>query len=278
MLQTNFENKDKNKQEKRLKDLIERVCFASKTGRELIQDTISRGVDIQMSDEMGGVSGAFRAKENKIFLNQHCSDNELLTVLVHEARHSQQNIFAYENENSFYSAVAITRAKEADATAYQCQAAFEMATLEYEAFEDLVLMKPEIMKPFLDTIQKKEGMNKARQVAFKHWYDSDLSRNTYDQRVLTCLEYGDIKGKKIISGKQLSDEVAPYVEADFFYQKDANRMSQEIINKANEIEKKNVGFCSADRFYSIQKDGSIKPPKMRVDLFELNILKSIKSR
>ncbi|MCQ2965310.1 MAG: hypothetical protein MJ250_01040 [Alphaproteobacteria bacterium] len=277
MLQTDFENIDKVKQDKRLGDLIERVCFASKTGRELIQDAISRGIDFQMSDEIGSASGAFRAKENRIYLNQHCSDNELLTVLVHEARHSQQNIFAYEKENSFYSAVAITRAKEADATAYQCQAAFEMATLEYEAFEDMVLIKPEIMNPFLESVRKNEGVDKARSVAFEHWYDSDLSRDAYDQRVLTCLQYGDIQGKKMISGKQLSSQIAPYINADFFCQKNACKMSQEIIDKANEIEKKNVGICSADRFYAVQKDGSIKPPKDYSSIINLNTLKSIRS-
>lgn len=276
MLQDSFEKN--NKQEKRLVDLLERVCFASKTGRELIQDAISRGVNFQMSDELGSVSGAFRAKENKIYLNQNCSDNELLTVLVHEARHSQQKAFAYEKENSFYSAVAITRAKEADATAYQCQAAFEMAAFEYEAFEDLMLIKPEIMNPFLESVRNKEGMDKAKNIAFRHWYDSSETRDTYDRRVLMCLKYEDIKGKKVISGKQLSDAIAPYVDADFFCQQQANKMSQKIIDQANEIEKKNVGICSADRFFAVQKDGSVKPPKNDKQSISINLLKSKRYR
>ncbi|MCQ2914209.1 MAG: hypothetical protein MJ247_03340 [Alphaproteobacteria bacterium] len=264
MLQDVFLDKKEQKNQARMNDLIERVCDASKTGKTLLEDAKAHDVKFLFSDSLGCVDGCYKADKNTILINEDRPDEQLLTTLVHEARHAQQKVFAYEPENSLYSAVAITRAKEADATAYQCAAAFEMRGLELDAYLDFAQLNPEIMDAYVD--YAKDNKDKALCEAFKHWYDTDVTLQTYDSRVLTCLEFGDFGGNKDVKNTDLCKNIAPYMDPEFFNSKEALTISDKTEKRVRDFEEKSGKKVSTSRFYIDKGNGVVKNPENNVGL------------
>ena len=77
--------KERQQDELRCQSLIDRVCKSSPIGKKLIENALSNGVKIRMSDEIDAL-GTYSNESKEIQLNKESDDNTLLSTLVHECR------------------------------------------------------------------------------------------------------------------------------------------------------------------------------------------------
>ena len=145
--------KEKQQDEIRCQSLIDRVCKTSPIGKKLIENALSNGVKIRMSDEIDAL-GTYNNESKEIQLNKEFEDDTLLSTLVHECRHSEQTIQFGSPHYSMYTSIAIVRAKEADAMAHQCAAAYQMRRTEVDAFLDFSTRHPGMMLAYQNEMEK----------------------------------------------------------------------------------------------------------------------------
>ena len=271
--------KQKQQDDLRCQSLIDRVCKASPIGKKLIENALSNGVKIRMSDEIDAL-GTYSNESKEIQLNKEFDDNTLLSTLVHECRHAEQTIQFGSPHYSMYTSVAIVRAKEADAMAHQCAATYQMRRTEVDAFLDFSTRHPGIMLAYQNEMEQSKDMNKALNKAFKAWYDDAKYVAKYDDKTLLCMSGGSssLKAyKTTLSAEQLANAVCmkdgkPYVEPAFFNSRQATTVTEIQAHKAAKIEKNHFrNFfrfgeipTSADYFYVRQQNGTVLQPKSNI--------------
>ena len=271
--------KEKRQDELRCQSLIDRVCKASPIGKKLIENALSNGVKIRMSDETDAI-GSYNNESKEIQLNKRFEDDTLLSTLVHECRHAEQTIRFGSPHYSIYTSVAIVRAKEADAMAHQCAAAYQMRHTEAGAFADFSVRHTGMMSAYQNEMAQSKDMDKALNKAFKAWYGNEKYVAKYDDTTLMCMSGGSasLKAyKTTLTGEQLAQAVCmkdgkPYVEPAFFNSKEATTVTETQAYKAATIEKNHFRNLfrfgeiptSADYFYVRQQNGPVLKPKRRI--------------
>lgn len=259
--------------EKRVERLIARICKSSPTGKKIVESAIERGVCIGIDGGSGATLGSYTPSMKYVSLCEKASDAQLLSTIVHECRHSEQNPIR-DHSYSVYSNVAEVRAVEADAMATECAAVYQMRKAEPETYDVFCKRHGGMMQAYEQSFAADKDAEKARGEAFKAWYDHAEYVEKYDRSVVDFMAMGMLYSgayKKEITPKQLADEIG-YVDAAFFDSARANTVSEKTAQETAKVERAHVRHAlklfgkskiktSADYFYVRSADGKVEPPK-----------------
>ena len=124
-------------EEGRLQDLMKLVREHSPVGAAVLEEA---GDCKLFFYEMYGAAGAYYRGLNAIALNPHCSDAQLFSTLVHEARHASQR-YADPKNPDMQTQIQLNRAKEADAMAFECAAAFDARNTYPDAWDTFAVIR-----------------------------------------------------------------------------------------------------------------------------------------
>lgn len=259
----------------RVEKLVARICKASPLGKKIVESAIERGVSIGIDGDKGNCLGCYVPSMKYVSLDEKASDAKLISTIVHECRHSEQNPMR-DHSYSVYSNVAEVRALEADAMAHECAAVYQMRKAEPATYAAFCERHGGMMKAYEASFEHDKDMTKAKSEAFKAWYDHAEYVENYDKSVIDFMEMGKLYSgayKKEITPKQLSEEFG-YVDEAFFASARANTVSEKTATNAAKVERAHVRHVlklfnrskiktSADYFYVRGTDGKVEPPKRR---------------
>ena len=259
----------------RVEKLVARICKASPLGKKIVESAIERGISIGIDGDKGNCLGCYVPSMKYVSLDEKASDAKLISTIVHECRHSEQNPMR-DHSYSVYSNVAEVRALEADAMAHECAAVYQMRKAEPDTYAAFCDRHGGMMKAYEASFEKDKNADKAKSEAFKAWYDHASYVENYDRSVVDFMEMGKLYSgayKKEITPKQLSEEFG-YVDGAFFDSARANTVSEKTATNAAKVERAHVRHVlklfnrskiktSADYFYVRGTDGKVEPPKRR---------------
>ncbi len=265
----------------RVEKLIARICKASPLGKKIVESAIERGVSIGIDGDKGNCLGCYVPSMKYVSLDEKASDAKLISTIVHECRHSEQNPMR-DHSYSVYSNVAEVRALEADAMAHECAAVYQMRKAEPDTYAAFCDRHGGMMKAYEASFEKDKNADKAKSEAFKAWYDHASYVENYDRSVVDFMEMGKLYSgayKKEITPKQLSEEFG-YVDEAFFASARANTVSERTAKNTAAVERGHIRHAlklfgrskiktSADYFYVRTADGKVEPPKRRQSDFAI---------
>ena len=171
----------------RAERLIRTVSDCSETGAVVLNEAFARGYVCVFFDELGTCSGTCFHDKKLLALNPQRFDAELAATLVHEARHAIQSAPELSADKNIRSLLVAQRAAEADATAFECVAAYEMREKVPEAWNRFRAVHPKIAA----TCSKTETPSLGE--AFKAWYDDASYAALYDKDVVSFLRASENK-------------------------------------------------------------------------------------
>ena len=176
-----IERREKEREE-RVKKLIDRVSKSSPIGKRIIESAIERGISIGIDGDKGNSLGSYIPSMKYVSLNEKAKDEQLLSTIVHECRHSEQKP---ERDMSYtmYAAIGETRAMEADAMAHECASVYQMRKAEPETYKLFCNRHGGIMQAYEASFEKDKDETKAKAEAFKAWYDHAEYVELYDRSV-----------------------------------------------------------------------------------------------
>ena len=96
-----FQDRSADQSEMRMKNLMRRVCESSQIGAETLSEATARGCKYVFSDELGSCLGTYFREKKLVALNPKCSDADLASTLVHEARHAVQRLLCFRRKKAF---------------------------------------------------------------------------------------------------------------------------------------------------------------------------------
>lgn len=257
----------------RVEKLIARICKSSPLGKKMVESAIERGVCIGIDGDKGMALGSYTPSMKYVSLSDKATDAQLLSTIVHECRHSEQNP-VHDHSYSVYSNIAEVRAVEADAMAHECAAVYQMRKAEPETYDVFCKRHGGMMRAYEQSFVADKDENKAKAEAFKAWYDHAEYVENYDRAVVDFMGMGMLYSgayKKEIAPKQLADEIG-YVDAGFFASARANTVSEKTATETAKVERGHVRHAlklfgkskiktSADYFYVRSADGKVEAPK-----------------
>ena len=168
--------------------VINTIARGTKIGKTILEKAAENGYSIHMAN-MTGAAGTCDSRKKMIVLNPNFSEDVLISSLVHEARHAEQDKNAtwtgargsFEMETD----LMLSRAKEADAQAIAAAACFEIQanTGDSEPLDAMRVTDPHIVEPMLEVVPRDSSAvtDKMIQAAFKGWYDGDETVETYEK-------------------------------------------------------------------------------------------------
>lgn len=254
-------------EEERIADIL-KIAESCPTGKKVLDDARERHsrLKIRMVPGMKHMGG-YNSRGRTISLNPSFCDEKLVTTLIHEASHSLQDEDIFERAN-LKSMIMATRACEADASAHEAAAAFEIGGKVRDCFAE---NHSQILKAYENEISLRGNPNSALAEAFKSWYDNKSYVALYDDRVLAYARKKDYvrPGTAFSADRILKAAVSPdkdgkrYIEdsASFLYEQRFLTLSRKTAFKG-----RYTGFLCSDKSltecYSERKDGSIASPKV----------------
>ncbi|MGN0904228.1 MAG: DUF6782 family putative metallopeptidase [Alphaproteobacteria bacterium] len=223
----------------RLERLLNTVSQYSPTGRALIEEARKKGAKFSLSDELpSGTLGCCNASSGEILLNAAQPDAFLLTTLVHEARHSVQEL-PFSADYSVGTALKLNRAREADAVAWQAVAAYELKDAVPEAaaaFEKQHFRTAWNCNRWMDQGDR----DKALCSSFRAWYADVSYVNGYDASLLKRTKAGlfffsgmsrDLKDTEIV------EKICPYAGGEDLSSSHMATLSEETAQEGAKIQK-----------------------------------------
>lgn len=256
-------------EKKRMEGLIDRVMRASPTGKKVIEEAMDRGVTFQFNKEIGGnCIGVYNRRKNTVTVSPLFKDAALLSVLVHEARHSAQTVLP-DYRSDMKSCILVNRSNEADAMATESVAICEMKEAEPQAFELFQMCHPEPLSPCLKEFEKSGDVSKSMFAAFKGWFGDKPYVTEYDKTNVDILcKASKISGayKKELSGEEIANNIPgingkSYIDPSFFSTKQALfiREDEAVVAAAAERKRKSTLFhklqaTSMDKMFIIKKE------------------------
>lgn len=168
--------------------IINTIARGSKIGRSLLESAAADGYKIKM-EYMSDAAAAVSSESKVIFLNPSFPEETLISSMVHEARHAQQDKNAtWTGKRGDFTPEAdlmLSRAKEADAQAAAAAACFEIwaATGNSGPFTEMKQTDPLIVGP-LESAAKDSGKvvtGEMMRAAFNGWYDNESMVEIYEK-------------------------------------------------------------------------------------------------
>ena len=177
----------------RIRRLMDTARQNSPTAAKVINTAFAYGCGFNFN-RLDKCQGAYDPVCNMVYLNPARSDEELLTTLVHESRHSLQPKDFKNAQNNIRTNLQWTRATEADAMAHECAAAFEMGAVLPKVWDSFKQKHAGIASSYEAAIQSGD-QNKALNEAFKAWHDDAKYVAIYDTETIDRLSYLSGRGQ-----------------------------------------------------------------------------------
>ena len=166
--------------------VINTIARGTEIGKTILEKAAENGYAIHMAN-MTGAAGACDSRSKSIILNPSFSEDTLISSLVHEARHAEQDknatwtgergVFTMETE------LMLSRAKEADAQAIAAAACFEIQvnTEDSGPLDAMREIDSHIVEPLMMAAESRTVTEKMIQAAFKGWYDGEATVEEYEK-------------------------------------------------------------------------------------------------
>lgn len=216
--QIDLKLKGSKQEQRRLSHLVNEIAKHSPLGRSILENAAGQGYELCFELQPG--SAGFCCSSDKIIaLNPMYSDNTLISTLVHEGRHAQQN--AHEiprefGECTLKSEIMLTRAMEADAQAAAAMAALEIRgnTNESGVWDSFQGKCPHIARSLPENLTKYqinyepfEPTPDLMRRAFEGWYKSASSLAGYEQGyIVAVMEYAAEQDKSLPYSKEYTSK------------------------------------------------------------------------
>ncbi len=253
----------------RLNDLLETVARHSPAGRALIEEARKKGAKFSLSNgPVSGTPGGWNASSGTILLNAAQSDAVLLTTLVHEARHAVQKL-PLSPDYSVGTALKLNRAREADATAWQAVAAYELKEAVPEAAEAFEKTHP-LAARCCGGWMKQGERDKALRSSFAAWYADDSFVSAHDASLLETKKvelffFSDMS--RDVENTEIVKKLCPYAEGEDFSSPFMAALSEKNAREAAKIQKAadwmhlrfNRAPSITDYYVNSEKGGRLKP-------------------
>ena len=193
----------------RIRRLMDTARQNSPTAAKIINTAFAYGCGFNFS-RLDKCQGAYDASCNMVLLNPARSDEELLTTLVHESRHSLQPKDFKNAQNNIRTNLQWTRATEADAMAHECAAAFEMRSALPAVWDKFKEKHAGIAASYEKSIEGGDR-NKALNEAFKAWHDNAGYVAIYDGETIDRLSFFCDRGKAVCQNDIPPEEIGKRV-------------------------------------------------------------------
>lgn len=270
-----FQDRSADQSEMRMKNLMRRVCESSQIGAETLSEATARGCKYVFSDELGSCLGTYFREKKLVALNPKCSDADLASTLVHEARHAVQKAPLLSTEKSICSLLTGWRAAEADAMAFECAAVYEMRNIYPEAWFNFKYSHKNVALAYSRTEKEPSEGKTPLGEAFKAWFDDASYVARYDREALNFLEDNmhragwsflrdDVSGKNIALNLCRSGS-SPYLpDTDFLDSKRALTVGEDIALRCRRVADDALltygrKDLSLTRLFVRSYDGSVRP-------------------
>lgn len=268
---------DQTPQEKRrMENLIRRTEKASPIAADILKQAREKGVTFRFSSELSGAFGAYSFYRNEVVLSPHYPDEDLMTTLVHEGRHSLQEL-RRESSQNLKTAIVVNRAQEADAYAFQTAAAFEMKKTAPRAYAAFLYKYPDLMWGYEKEFYKNRRVSDGLSGAFKEWFNYEGVEN-YDERTVEFMKLARTQRgayRQNLNGEEVAAKICRYkgrgyLQDGFLSSRKALTVSEEIAVRSDLAERDHIRHTllpakqtSADLFYVRRADGRTALPKRR---------------
>ena len=193
----------------RMRRLMDTARRNSPTAAKIINSAFAYGCGFNFSP-LDKCQGAYDASRNMVLLNPARSDEELLTALVHESRHSLQPKDFKNAQNNIRTNLQWTRATEADAMAHECAAAYEMRSALPAVWDKFKEKHAGIAGAYEKTIENGDR-NKALNEAFKAWHDNAKYVAIYDGETIDRLTFFCMRSRAVPQGDIPPEEIGKRV-------------------------------------------------------------------
>ena len=220
----------------RIRRLMDTARQNSPTAAKVIDTAFACGCGFNF-DRLDKCQGAYDAARNMVFLNPDRSDEELLTTLVHESRHSLQPKDFKNAQYNIRTNLQWTRATEADAMAHECAAAFEMRSALPRVWDKFKEKHAGIAASYEKTIGNGD-QNKALNEAFKAWHDDAKYVAIYDRETIDRLSFLAMRSRAVPENDVPAGEIGKricrkdgrsYLEAGFMASDRALTVDRETV-------------------------------------------------
>lgn len=204
MLRDSFSSNGADNSMDRMRRLMETAKKNSPTAARTINYAFAYGCGFNFQD-IDKAYGAYDKSNNMVYLNPKYSDEELLSTLVHECRHALQPKGFENRANNIRTNLQWTRATEADATAHECAAAYEMKNDLPQVWNNFKKGHAEVAAAYEAAADKRD---KALGEAFKAWHDDLKYVSKYDKNTLDHLSfYVGRAGTNFLKGSIPAEEI-----------------------------------------------------------------------
>lgn len=225
-------------QKNRLSHIVNTVAKGSPFGKKILQDACDAGYSLAM-EHMFGALGACEPEHKKIMLNPSMPNEDLVSTLVHEARHAQQDIRApwlTERGNSeFATELKLYRAAEADAEVAAVAACYEIKqntgnNAPYSASADRDAL---IVSAFAAQAGSSTKVTSAMlRAAFNGWFEDQPITEEYERSYLVdemnaVVKSGDfskMKGNQSLSSRQIVETYCTDADGNCYWSTDPDVM------------------------------------------------------
>lgn len=260
---------DSQEQKNRLSYIVNTVAKGSPFGKKILQEACDAGYTLEM-EHMFGALGACEPENKRILLNPSMPNEDLISTLVHEARHAQQDIRApwkTERGNSEFSTeLKLYRAAEADAQAAAVAACYEIKkntgnNAPYSASADRDAL---IVSGFAAKADSSGKVTPAMlRAAFNGWFEDQPIIEEYERSYLVeemdaivkSGNFSKMPGGQKISSRQIVETYCTDADGNCYWSTDPDVME--------ERDKLSVGSKtrkSAEKFYQARFEKTGREP------------------
>ncbi|MGN1080444.1 MAG: DUF6782 family putative metallopeptidase [Alphaproteobacteria bacterium] len=255
---------DSEQRKARLSHVINTIAKGSPLGKKLLEEAASAGYSLSMG-YMNNVAGTCDAKEKRIVLNPSLPDSVLVSTLVHESRHAQQdqraNWTSKFGQHNFVSEVMLFRAIEADAQAAAAAACYEILqnTGNRGPYHSMYESDPLIVSAFSSKKTEQPGKVTPEmfQAAFNGWYKNSemlegYERSYFSGRMRHAIQTGDFSDTpydRSLTSSQIVQAFCTDMDGECYWKNDpdvlADRNKLEICAETRKV---------AGKFYRIREE------------------------
>lgn len=261
--------------------LVNTVAQNSALGKSLLETVAAQGYRLTMTPCFGCFGAACEATKT-LSLSTFASDDRLMQVLSHEARHIRQYADGIDSEAGHYvfkGAVMAHRAKEADAESASAAVCYEMrqngAGGPWAEFEKEV---PEIAEAFLSAAEKGSHTvtPKMMRAGFEGWYENEERLRGYEKGSLhRALDASwDERNNpasyyvKPVSSKQIVEAICRDAAGKCYWAEnpDVLEQPQKLAVMESTVKKCTQAFLIRKNGYNLEEDKTYKALPLREEL------------
>lgn len=268
--------------QKRAVHIINTVAQNSELGKELLEEVAKNGYQIRMFGASGW-GGCVSQDTKTLTLNCMCSDDELMQVICHEARHVQQFSNGLEgdcNRYDFKGAVMSHRAKEADAQAASCAVCYDLMQKGIDGpMKAFAKDDPLIAQGFMDACKDKTGPVTTQMMrgAFEGWYKNEEMVLRYEYGYLRDggLNYSwdernhpETYYNKPVTSKEIVDAICIAPSGEGYWENDPNVLEQpeKLAITESTLKRCKQAFMIRKSAFNLEEDKTYQTLPLREEL------------